>query len=286
MRGRKGLALACAVLMTLKVSLLVPVVLLWAFRKRYRQLAAFVVLTLVLNLAGLARTGVAQTFAGWRLNMANYAVRGSNNYPDTRQHVKFWRGEPYDIEMMPGVAPYENFNYTSQFTHWVFLLSAYTPNMVFANRLAGLCSLAALLFLWLLWRHARPHSEEEGFLLEFFAVGVALTPLIFTHLKYDAVVLIFPFFIGLRSLSTRRTKGRTAIVVLLASCFLVAFVAFSKIEAISERLVLATNFRGFIPIYSYGCTLAFLAADVSAWHYKNNTQTDVTGAEADAAAVS
>jgi hypothetical protein len=266
LRKRNVLSLLCALLITIKFSLLGPVLLLWLFRRQYRKMAILLVLAVVINVGATARTGFAETYAGWRINMANYANPGSNNYPNTVQNVKYWRSIRYPMEMQPGIAPIPDLSAASDFTQWVFLFSAYTENFVLANRLALLCSLLAMGGLILLWRRQRPNPDDTEFMLRLFAVALTLSLLVSTHIRYDTIILIYAFLIGIHLLRLKALKAEA--LTLTASCVSVGFIAIAKINILLMSITLATHLRWFIPIYSYGTTVAFLAAFRICWLYR------------------
>ena len=56
LKKRNVLSLLCALLITIKFSLLGPVLLLWLFRRQYRKIALLVVLAVVINVGATART--------------------------------------------------------------------------------------------------------------------------------------------------------------------------------------------------------------------------------------
>lgn len=265
---RNTLAVLSALLITIKFTLIVPVLLLWIFRRQYRKLALLAVLAVVINAAAMAHTGLAETYAGWRLNLANYANPGTNNYPNTVQNLKYWRSIPYPMEMQPGIAPNPNISAASDFTHWVFLFSAYTANFALATRLGLFCSLLALGGLILLWYRHRPDPNDSVFMLRLFAVAITLSLLVASHIRYDSILLIYAFLIGVHLLKFKAT--RSASLLLTTFCVLVAFIAVAKINSLLIWITLATHVRWFIPIYAYGTTAAFLAAFRIAWLYRRN----------------
>jgi len=266
LKRRDGLSLLCAVLITIKFSLIGPVLLLWIFRRQYRKLALLVALAIAVNVAAMARTGLAETYAGWRLNLINYANPGTNNYPNTVQNVKYWNSIRYPMEMQPGIAPNPNISAASDFTHWVFLFSAYTANFALANRLALLCSLLAIGGLIALWRRQRPDPDDPEFLLRLFTVGITLSLLVASHIRYDSVILVYAFLIGVHLLKFKALRVQS--LILTISCALVAFIAFGKITVLLISITATTHVRWFIPIYAYGATAAFLAAFRIAWLYR------------------
>src|SRR5207248_10240458 len=73
----------------------------------------------------------------------------------------------------------------------------FTTSIVPASRLAGVCTLLALVALAVLWRRSRFLCADSDFALRLFAAAVFFTMLCISHLKYDCLVLVYCFFIAL-----------------------------------------------------------------------------------------
>ena len=269
-RGKNGLALVGGALTFLKWNAFPPLFCLLLLRRRYRLLAGIVVLAVGIDVLAAARLGVRETYAGNLLALRSYAIPGTSNYPDAQERLSLMRGETHPIRLLPGIVNEFTVNSTGDFVHWVYLFSAFTPTMAMANGLALLGSGLAFAGLILLaWRAGTRRNDPE-FVLRFFAASVCLSLLCISHLKYDMLMLVFPFFIALRQ---ARTRLNPEIAVLLIVCFVPAYAMTGGVAMAwwLTHLALPSNRVWLVPLYSYLATLAFLAAYASAWRYATDT---------------
>jgi len=271
MRRKTGMILAGGWLTFLKLNAFPPLFCLLLLRGRYRLLAGILILVVAIDLLAAARLGVRATYAGNFLALINYAAPGTNNYPDAHAILQWIHNEPRPMVVSPGLVPNSSFNAAgADFLHWAFLISAFTGSMSAANLLGALCSLAALCLLGVLaWRTGRQRCSDE-FTLRFFGASVCLGLLCISHLKYDVLMLIFPFFIALG-----RKPARPETLLSLTVCFLLAYAIPGGILMAwwLRHIVVPTNGVALVPLYSYLVTLAFAAALVSVWRYTNDGDT-------------
>ena len=267
MRSKNGIALIGGALTFLKWNAFPPLFCLLLLRRRYRLLACILVLAVGIDVLAAAHIGIRETYTADFISLRNYATPGTNNYPDAHEIVNMLRGVPRPAIVMPGIVPDASFNVAgADFLHWIFLFSAFAPTMATASKLAVACSLLALIGLVVLAWKAGDKRDDPEFTLRFFAVAVCLGMLCVSHLKYDILMLVYPFFIALRQI---RGRPRPEVWVLLAASFIPAYAIMGGVVMAwwLNHLVLPAGRIWLVPLYSYLVTLAFLAAFASAWRY-------------------
>ena len=116
-------------------------------------------------------------------------------------------------------------------------------------------------------------------MLRLFAVALTLSLLTSTHIRYDSIILVYAFLIGVHLLRLKTLRAES--LTLTAGCVLVAFIAIAKINILLVSITLATHLRWFIPIYSYGITAAYLAAFRISWLYRRGARSSCSGCRAE-----
>ncbi|MEI9941326.1 MAG: hypothetical protein WDO69_29255 [Pseudomonadota bacterium] len=244
----------------LKITLILPIVGLLLLRRRIGVLVAAGALSIGLNLCCLSWTGFLESYAGWRINVANYIIVNGLNYPSVSTLVARIHGDPALAVIPPGIAMYDGFGYYyyPEGTHWVLLMSAFFTTLKAANWAAAiLAAFFVLPLAWLGWR-LRGDSNDRETLLRWFAVWTCFGLVCVTHLKYDLLMLIPVCFIALRfTLEQRKfADGALALTSFVTAYCLAARVATKWIYGVA----IPSKQYWLIPIYSHLATLAFVFA--------------------------
>ncbi|HZP84773.1 MAG TPA: glycosyltransferase family 87 protein [Chthonomonadaceae bacterium] len=268
--GRDRLLLVTGVLATCKPTFFLPVFCLLAFRERWRMLGAILAATLALNLLCALPTGWRETYAGYRIAMANAQAPGTNNYPDANETMRSMRFlPPRPIETTPGTRYPFTVGAVGEHLSWPYLFSALTRDLARAKTLSLLCTALSLTALVALWWRSRPLHADPEFLLRLYAVSICLSLLCIYHLRYDSSALIYPFFISL-ALASRRVTADTLATALLS--FLLAFAFTTGVTRfLFLHFVMYSVRVWLVPYRSYGITLTFLIALWGTWRYALQT---------------
>ncbi len=271
LRRKEGLLLAAGVLATCKPTFFLPVICLLAFRRRWGALGAILGAFVVLNLIAALPTGIPETIAGYRVELANAQAPGTNNYANAHETMrKYYRLPPLPIQTTPGTRFAFEEGAVGEHLSWTYLFSGLTSSYVLAQRLSNLATLLSLIALACLWWQSRALRDDPEFALRLYAVVICLSLLCIYHLRYDSVMLLYPFFIGV-ALTVRRFDAAMAAVA--ACCFALSFL---MINAVSDwiflHLVVPGDHVWLVPFRSYGITVVFLIAFWGTWRYAARRQ--------------
>lgn len=254
----KTLTVVALLALSVKTTMVLPVVALLLFRRKIVPLVASGLLAGALNLAGFAWMGFARAFAGWRINLANYVVMNGLNYQSVSTLVDRANGLPARATMPAGIRMFDGFYYYyyPEGTHWVLLMSGFTSSYQAAKTLALLGGAAFAIVLAFLGYQLRDRHNDREALVRWFIAWSCFDLVAVTHLKYDLLLLLPVMYLSLEFVLTQKRNWPDLLLL---------FVSFLSSFCLAARFVTPWVFGvavplgqfWLVPVYAYLATVAF-----------------------------
>ncbi len=267
--NRWKVAIALGIIISIKVTYLLPVVGLLLWRGQGKWLAALLGIVLLLNGFALLPTGPTATLKAYRQSLRHMQDIGKQNYPDA---LDFLTPFLLDAPTSP-LAVYTPHNrkageWSGEQIHLPFILSAWKQAAPWATWLqwpfialvvAGLIGLA---------RRTMRTSLAEDTLFQslLFCMFMSLSLLVVYHQRYDAVALI-PLMPVSLALLERNRQDKSAWLLLGVTVFFAYLLSAGLLQRWYQHVVVPTGWLPLTPICGYLTLAAFLLVFWALWRY-------------------
>jgi hypothetical protein len=253
------LAVVLGLLISIKVTYLIPVFGLLLFRRRYRLGIVLISLVFAVNTLSLLRTGPIATIVDYKVAMDSFEEPGKATRPDALDFL----------------VPYLNLNATSPLArfaphgrghgqwaaeqiHLPFTLSAWGVEPFAAKLITLILSVAMAIYFARIFKIAR-RRDDIKFTRIVFATLMASSLLVVYHQRYDAIALLPCGFIAVAAIHRSR-NDTTAWAVVWITVFFCYLLPARILFVWYQRIVVPLGWLVLVPICGYLTILIFLGS--------------------------
>jgi hypothetical protein len=264
---RRTAAFLCAVLVSIKVTFLLPAFGILLILREYRFVGQLIGVLLLLNGLAVIPTGVETTLRTYRHALATFEDEGKMTRPDALDFLTPYLTAQPDSPLA-SLRPQnrEPGHWSGEQVHYPFLVSAWGASYSVARTAGHIFSLITVGVFFALWRRAREtarrHDPEE--ILMQFAAIMAMSLFVVYHQRYDLIALIPGLFVALslRRIRSLRRICHFASAVILLLCFALSG---QMLEWWHACLIVPNGWLVLVPICGYLALSITICLVLLAW---------------------